>query len=224
MHGEASLTSRVPTGDDVLAYLQADYRLRAGIDPEVDEGEELRADTTVEEWRFICDLVSVGRLAPVMDQWMGTAYGTGAWRAALEPEGERTLGELAAFTAIGTRWPTFASASLGGTPDPAAGAFLCLRGLLARAGVPVATLRPSTPVAAIATAHLNALGNALAKLAPALVPVPVVRGSYLAYAMAKMLSAVGVRVGHGGWSVEFGPWSTFADLARAIASNRQATA
>jgi len=45
MNGTNALVYRDATEADVLAWLNADYRLRSGTDPEVDSGETLRADT-----------------------------------------------------------------------------------------------------------------------------------------------------------------------------------
>lgn len=249
MQGQIALTDRRATADDVLAYLNADYRLRAGLDPEVSDGEILARETTIGEWRAICDLIAARRLTRVLNAWFGLTESDTACLAVLVPEAQRTLGGLADFVAARARWQDFQSISVAGRPDAAAGAFFCLRGLLAQAGVPVAELRPSTPISSISRTHLGPLAEALSRLAPSLVPVPevtlhrrqqvgagLVVLSVLALLVAGLMSqralavasAVGVALGlllrRGPVAdVGFGPHRTFGELARAMAALRRAT-
>ena len=249
MQGQTSLTDRRATAGDVLAFLNADYRLRAGLDPEVSEGDTLTRETTIGEWRAICDLIAARRLTRVFNEWFGLAESDTACLAVLVPEEQRTLGGFTDFVAARARWQDFQSISVAGRPDAAAGAFFCLRGLLAQAGVPVAELRPSTPISSISRSHLSPLAEALSRLAPSLVPVPKVTlhrrqhvGAGLAVLSALALlvagiisqralavaSAVGVALGLLLGSgpvaeVEFGPHRTFGELARAMAALRRAT-
>lgn len=246
MQGTAAQTERQLSADDVIEYLRADYWVRSGIDPEVDAGDSLERSTSIFRWRAAIDLIPPDSLVHVMDGWLGTDCGADAWRAVLEPEDTRTLGDLADFVAAHAVWPDFEPLRIGGTLDPASGAFFALRGMLARAGVPVAHLRPSTSVEAVARVHLYPLANAVTRLAPAIVLVPrLVRstsqrvgtgflvigvialaftvwhptGLMAAAAMVALL--VGAAVCRASFAaVELGTYATFADLARAIAASR----
>jgi hypothetical protein len=107
MNGAAASLERRPSAAGVMGFLQADYRLRCGLDPEVDEGQTLNEATTIREWREICDLVPATRLANGMNDWFGTALPSSEWRRTLEPESARTLGDLASLSATHARWKDF---------------------------------------------------------------------------------------------------------------------
>ena len=248
MNGTGTLVYRHATEADVLAWLNADYRIRAGLDPEVDSGAVLRPDTTIDEWRSICDLVSTGRLAATMGKWFQVARPASEWDAILEPEDERTLGDLARFAAAFMRVPEFRPIRVSGVDDAASGAFFCLKHLLARAGVPVGRIRPSTPIGSLGQAYVLPLSDALARLSPELAPEPRVVpyngqrvGGFLSFvgfvlvwngisraSLSDMTVAVGFFLGGfllssgGPAAVTFDPYETVGDLARAIASRRQA--
>jgi hypothetical protein len=247
MNGTGSLIYRAATEADVLAWLNADYRIRSGLDPEVDSGTILRPETTIAEWRSICDLVSPWRLSNMMHSWFDVARPASEWKAILEPEGERTLADLARFAAPYMRVPESRPIRVAGVADASSGAFFCLRGLLAKAGVPVEKIRPSTGIESLDRAYVLALSDALAKLAPEVTPEPRIfprprqhLGGLLALVGFVLLLASSVRSSPNGIgvavalvltgallssgspaAVRFGSYSTFGDLARAIADRRQ---
>jgi hypothetical protein len=246
LKGENARSFRSVSPDEVLDILRADYRLRSGIDPEVDVGAELNRDTTVTEWRVICDLVGTRHLKPFFNQLFGTTLEVAELRAALEPEQSRTLGAVCDIISAKATMPDWQAVSLGGEMNAAAGAFLRLRDLLLSAGAP-ADIRPSSPVADYARRHIVALGQAVAQLAPGLVPVPTLiwKPSHRWLAPLGLISFV---VAIGGllalsdvvvwigftifaatliaslitarWAIQqvvFGEYRTFRDLAEAIA-------
>ncbi|MFL5576685.1 MAG: hypothetical protein ACJ79S_12030 [Gemmatimonadaceae bacterium] len=65
------------------------------MDIEVEPGGELTAATTVAEWRAVCDLRGTEALGPMLNQLCGVEFTPVQWWETLEPEGERTLGDLA---------------------------------------------------------------------------------------------------------------------------------
>ena len=248
MNGTGTLACRSATEADVLAWLNADYRIRSGLDPEVDSGAVLRPETTIAEWRSICDLVSTRRLTTIMHDWFDVTRPASEWKAVLEPEDERTLADLARFVAPYVHLPEFRPMRVSGVVDAASGAFFCLRSLLARAGLPVGQIRPSTPIASLDRAYVLPLGDALARLAPELTPVPrivpshrhrvggllallgfvlvlngILRTSVSEIAVAVALVLAGVALSRTApAAVNFGPYTSVGDLARAIANRRQA--
>jgi hypothetical protein len=173
------LTERPATAADLLERLRDDYRHRAATDPEVDRGATLTAATTVAEWRLICDLVGTRRLGGTLDGLFGTRLGNAGWRRLLEPERERTLGALCAATAPDVRVPVVRPFRVAGAECVSAGAFLTLRTLLARAGVDVGGVRPSTRLATYARAHTLEVMRAAGALAPGALPPPLVRRTRL---------------------------------------------
>jgi hypothetical protein len=246
MQGTGAIIDRVVTPADVLAFLNADYRVRAGVDPDVDTGETLDPATTIDEWRLICDLVGTRQLAHVLNKWLEMEEPVTAWHRVLNPEKTRTLGDLAAFVAPRSRWPGFAAVRVAGVEDEAVGAFFAIRGVMARAGLPVSGLRPSTPLTSFTQQNLVDLATALTRAAPEVVPVPEVvehrrqrvGGSLLAigfvafllaslttrwiYLPALLLAIPGLIMARGApAAVNLAPYETVGDIARAMAHGRR---
>jgi hypothetical protein len=251
MQGQPAFLERSVTPHDVMAYLNADYRLRAGIDPEVSEGEVLTATTTIAEWRSVCDLVSVRRLASALPAWFDLSASSAECLGVLTPERDRTLGDLSAFVAERATWPEFQPPLIAGQSHAGAAAFFSLRGHLARAGVSVNDLRPSTPIGSLSRKQLRHVMEAVAKIAPDVVPVPTIIhsprqriGSWLViFAMlaaliallsdaesdAYIIAAFGVIFGllltrGRPAAVTLGSYATVGDLAAAAAPERRSIA
>ena len=244
MKGTHATIDRPAMPADILAWLQADYRIRAGVDPEVISGETLTAETTIEEWRLICDLVDTWQLGNCMNDWFGASRPTREWRNVLEPENRRTLGDLATYVAPHVRLPDFRPIRIAGAEDPATGAFFCLRNLIARADPRAASFRPSTPIADVARDSFIPLGEALVRLAPQVTQEPTITlserqrtgddmfaegwlclilgaalQSLWLIAVGPLLIVAGVFAARGGPErVALGPYVTLGDLSRAIAS------
>ena len=51
------------SADEILQILNDFYNFQSQYDPEVDKGEELTFDTTIADWRMICDLLEHKELA-----------------------------------------------------------------------------------------------------------------------------------------------------------------
>jgi hypothetical protein len=245
MNGTNTLVERPATPGDIIAWLQADYHLRAGCDPEVDFGYTFTADTTIEEWRLTCDLIGTRRLAAVMNEWFSTSRPRAEWQRVLEPEHVRTLGELAAYAAPYVRLPDFRPLRIAGVEDAAAGAFFCLRQLLARTDPRASRFRPSTRVSAVLGRSALSLGEALVRLAPRVTPQPTVvessrqriggaligegllcfllgslTGSARLVVIGPMLVLVGFWLSSGPPErIDLAPYETLGDLARAIAGS-----
>jgi hypothetical protein len=249
VNGRNALVERSATSADIIAWLQADHRLRAAADLEVDGGRTLDAETTVEDWRLVCNLIGTRRLASVMNEWFGTLRPTAEWHDVLEPEDRRTLGDLADYAAGHVRLPDFRPMRVAGVDDAATGAFFCLRSLLARTNPLAAQFRPSTPISLVMSGSGIALGNALVRLGPRVTPQPVViqsprqrtGGDLLTEGLlclllglcvrstrllvvAPVLFFVGIGLTLGAPDrVELPPYHTLGDLSRAIANSRRAT-
>jgi len=247
MQGNNSLRERAISESEVLAWLRADYRLRSAFDPEVDSGVELTAQTTIADWRNACDLISARRLAKAMNEWFGCRRPVEEWQAVLEPEHTRTLGDLARFAAPHMCLADFTPFGIAGARDTASGAFFALRGLVAQAGQSIPDLRPSTVIASLSEPQVIALGFAVAKLAPELTPEPVVipkrrqRISVLIGFVGFVTLIGGIawtwpRIAWGGSiallggvlmargrpeRIEFGEFTTIAELVKSIVDRRQ---
>jgi hypothetical protein len=159
--------------DDVLAAIRESYRFAAELDPESESGIVLTRDSAIAEWRRACDLVGARALGHALNEWFGVAASEAEWRDVLEPPQQaRLAGVCDLVAAKGARRPVPGSAHFAGGECAAGGAFLTLRTLLAREGINVRELRPSTPLSALAGRHLVPLVTIMGKLAPNVLPVP----------------------------------------------------
>lgn len=168
------LPTRPATSEDVIDILRADYRFRAAVDPEVDDGEVLERATTLADWRITCDLVASRRLGPLFEMLFDLKLAPSEIERAMQPEDKRSLGDLADWLAPRVALPRVEAFSIAGTKDHGVGAFVALRSLLARAGISVREIRPSTMLSALGREHLVALTAAAMKLAPAALPDPII--------------------------------------------------
>jgi hypothetical protein len=130
----------------ILAVIRDSHRQQCQSDPEAESGVELTFETTVDEWRYACDLLDWPHLARgLADQWKLDCPDD-AWRNLLEPATERTLHDLCEFLARGATRPSVDPVRIMGTSCLTAGAFLTIRWILRDAGADVVAVTPSTPL------------------------------------------------------------------------------
>ena len=83
--------------EEILEYLKADYKQRAAYDIAVEIGAELKLETTISDWREICDLVATKDLWKYLDSLFKIEKSKNEWMSILEPEDKITLKELCEF-------------------------------------------------------------------------------------------------------------------------------
>jgi hypothetical protein len=236
---------RTATPEDVLAVIQDGHRFQAELDPEADSDARLDFDSTVAAWREACDLVRWRPLAKALNRWFSVSIDLNVWRTVLEPADERRLRGVCELLAAHAKLPAVTPVG----QCSAAATFLSLRALLARNGIPVAELQPSTPLAPVLHHHLSAVVDSLVMFAPGAAPiiqatwstraklawglfVAAVCGGLVLYMTGRPLLMLGVWFAAGAvaWlckaafrpKYRLGQLQTFGDLARVLRSSVRA--
>ncbi|MFO0898963.1 MAG: hypothetical protein U0836_16185 [Pirellulales bacterium] len=233
------------TPDYVLSVIQDGHRQACEYDSGTDPWAVLSYDTTVSEWRYVCDLVSWRSLGRALNDMWGIRCSDAEWRAVLEPARQRTVRDVCNLIAGRAVRPAIQPATVLGKKCAAAGAFLTVRSLLGKAGASADAIAPSTELAPYTRQHLDVFLGGVSRLAPGVLPpVKIQKPVYDAGVTVIVLGMTCLIVGFAGlyvftiagvllftvgfaltWfaarrtplSVEFGELRTFRDLAILLA-------
>jgi hypothetical protein len=191
------MNSHYPTLDEpatpeyVLAVMREAYRINVGIAYE-EAARRLMPNTTIAEWLNQFDGLALPDCGPSLNEMWSLYIPMLEWRDLLASQ-ERTrfggLCEVIAEHAVRTR---IQPARLFGTVDRPAGVFLSIRSLMRDAGIDVAGILPSTPVAPYMPQLCDMVGM-LCRLSPGALPVlhwsspRVEEALYIALAAAAIL-------------------------------------
>ena len=241
---------RSATPEHFLELLRDQHRQACGLcgfDPETDLDAKLSFATTVAQWRAELDLLPCRELADALNQIWGIECPRDEWKAALEPEKQRTLEDVCNLLARHVKLPIVKPMGLLGASCLPAGVFLTVRSLLRDAGADPSQIAPSTALADYAKTHFETFLGPISWLAPGAVPqvrihnslydmavwgivvglVMILAGYLVPLTWVPILGGITVVIsycltclaaGHLGPSrVEFGELKTFRDLSMAIA-------
>jgi hypothetical protein len=175
------LSFRPMTPEDVLSVFRDEHRHAARHDPETDPDFDVRFDVTVGDWRDACDLLPVRELWPALNKKFGVDIGKSEWLSVLLPIRHRALGGVCQLIARYAQTPVVESLRIFGTNCRSAGAFLAIRTLLVREGVPIESVRPSTTLCGFAREdrrNYSRLSSVMSRLAPGVLPVPDIDDAY----------------------------------------------
>lgn len=181
---------RQATAEDILEIIRADYLDRVNIDSEVEEGEKLSFDTTIEEWRQICDLLPWRHLVPHLNAWFDVNFKMSEWKLILKPEETKTLRDLCQFVAQRAMLPSVKVRRILGKECLEGSTFMAIKHILQEAGVPVSRVRPSTNLAPFTELYWKAFLGKLRLLAPNALPAPTMQMN-LGHRFAMILFAIG---------------------------------
>lgn len=175
------VSSRPMTPEDVLSVFRDEHRHAARHDPETDPDFDLRFDATVSDWRDACDLLPVHELWPALNKGFGVDISESEWLSVLLPMRDKTLGGVCQLVARHAQAPVVEPLRIFGTNCRSAGAFLAIRTLLAREGVPIEGIRPSTTLGEFAREdrdNYSRLLSVMSRLAPGVLPVADIHNAY----------------------------------------------
>lgn len=165
-----SLTKSKPTAIDILAVLRDTHRHQCRCDPEADPGIDLSFDSTIQDWRYACDLVDWKPLAIALnDQW-GIDLPLSTWRPLLNPARKQRLAGVCNLIADHAKIDRVVVPSILGRMCASAGVFFAVRELLERDGADVQDLRPSSPLSSYSIDHYRVFAGPISQLAPGLLP------------------------------------------------------
>ncbi len=176
-HGEP-IPLRAASSEDVLEILRDNLGHYSRMNFEHDPWTTLDFDTLLIEWADEYELGGhAEEIGGAMNQFFGVDIPADEWKRALDPVKTSTLRPLCEALARHLQLPAAEPAGYLGAACREAGVFLALRALLNRAGVPVAEIRPSTALSHVARSHCNELLDSAARLAPGVLPSPVLAPS-----------------------------------------------
>jgi hypothetical protein len=164
------ITEKPATPEYVLSVLRDSHRQQCEYDPEVEPDIELTFNSTIDEWRTVCNLVGWRKLGQALNQVWGINCLNEEWRNVLEPANQKTVQGVCEFIAAHTSQPEIRPARLLGSSCTSSGAFLTIRSLLQEVGVDVEHLRPSTPLAPYTRRHADVFLVSISRLAPGKLP------------------------------------------------------
>lgn len=178
------------TSEEILEVFRANYRQQQQFDPEVVLGEELNFDTSVEEWRDICDLLESYKLANYFNYFFELDISQESWLSILLPEDERTLRDVCSFISQNAIKPLIKPLKLFGSDCKTAAIFKHLMYKFTQKGIDIKTIMPSSPLEPFAKKHLGVLIEEVNKLSPSALP-PVEYKANVFYRIGTSLFVIG---------------------------------
>lgn len=158
------------TPNEILEFLRADYRQRAVIDSAVTRNQHLSFDTTIDNWRDICDLVEVENLCEVLNHWFDINILDKEWMTVLKNGYDNTLEDLCKFIANRTIKIEVTSRKLFGKDCLTAGVFKAVVIELEKRGVDIRNICPSSNLEELSFLYFRELINVINLLNPQVLP------------------------------------------------------
>lgn len=158
------------TSEEILQILIDFYHFQANFDPEVDKGQELTFQTTIQYWRRVCDLKEPVELAKYYHKLFELEINITGLVDLLCNEKINTLKTLCDYLAENAvKEDVNPIISLGKECQEAA-IFKTLKDKLEKRGIDTKDFRPSTEFAPFFDKHASVLIEIISKLAPGSLP------------------------------------------------------
>jgi hypothetical protein len=169
MFESQDIPRRLVTKDEALAVIIAWTAAEAEFNASK-QLAELSFETTIVAWLSVFELLDVRKLAQSLNILFDVRFCDATWERILKPMKERTVGDVCDVLARHAQVTCVLPVTVMGDTSLAAGAFLAVRQVLARSGVDVSNLRPSSEIAPVLrTIPHRAMGE-LMRLAPGRLP------------------------------------------------------
>lgn len=156
--------------DEILAIIRANYLQHQQIDDVVVQNEELTFETTISEWRDMEDLLDFIGLGKYLNDYFHLSVDAAVWEAVLEPDDDRTLGDLCNFIAANAEKEILRPVKLFGAECHAAALFRSLKGRLKYRGIDVSDFRPSAELEPLVKKYGHVLYHEVNQLNPEVLP------------------------------------------------------
>ncbi|WP_291284943.1 hypothetical protein [Flavobacterium sp.] len=134
------------TSNEIFEIFKEQQRLCSPLDPETDESFVLKTNTVIRDWRRARDLVKWKELAEFLNKEFRINETSEKWDSILNPEKEKTLGNLCDFLSTVAEKEIINPIKILGNECLSAATFITLKINLKNKGVDVADLRPSTKI------------------------------------------------------------------------------
>ena len=155
---------------EILQIIQANYKQQQQLDDLVLSGQELDFNTTILEWRDICDLVDTDDLWKYLNFYFRLDVDKDSWLTQLEPEDEKTIGDLCEFISLHARKEIIRPVKLLGNHCQTAAIFKVLAAKLKDRGVNVSEFRPSSKLEPLFQKYGSAFIEEVNLLNPTVLP------------------------------------------------------
>ena len=132
------------SAEDILNIFEDNHRHQCQFDPEADSDIHITFDTTIEQWRWACDLVGWEKLGIALNEHFGIDFNLEKWKTLLEPASEKQLKELCVEISKNTQKEIIKPLNILGKTCLKGGIFLTIKSKLAEAGACVEELAPNT--------------------------------------------------------------------------------
>lgn len=155
---------------EVLQIIRANYIQQQQFDDIVLKDQELTFETTISDWRDICDLVDTSELWKYLNYYFHLAADQETWMTILEPDDEKALVDLCNFIANNAEKETIRPIKLFGNNCETAAIFKSLKIRLENRGIDVSDFRPSSQLEPLVKKYKSVLIEEINQLAPTVLP------------------------------------------------------
>jgi hypothetical protein len=156
--------------DEILQIIRANYKQQQQYDDIVLKDQELTFETTILDWRDICDLVGTSELWKYINYYFHLEVDKETWMNILEPEDEKTLGYFCNFIAIRAEKEIIRPINLFGNNCVTAAIFKSLKGRLKKRSIDVSGIRPSSQLEPLVKKYKGGLIEEINQLDPEVLP------------------------------------------------------
>lgn len=165
---EIAFTKYQPT--EILQIIKANYRQQQQYDDVALKNQELTFDTTILDWRDICDLVDTTELWKYLNFYFRLKINREGWLTCLQPEHINTLGELCTFISTHADKDIIRPIKLFGSKCESAAIFKTFTSKLKDRGVDVSEVRPSSKLEPLVQKYKNVIIEEINLLDPNVLP------------------------------------------------------
>ncbi len=142
---------------DILNIFIEQHRICSPLDIEADVNFILNFNTTVSDWRCARDLMPWRPLSRFLNVEFNLTVSEQQWKSVLTPARKRTLRDVCELIAQHCTFTSVTPVRLLGNSCLSASVFITLKKYLARRGVQVDELKPSTPIASYLDTDFSAM-------------------------------------------------------------------
>ena len=176
------------TPEEVLAV----FRELQELNPWADE-ERIDSETSVHDWQWVLYDVAAWnecrRSWKAVNELFNIAIPYRRWKATVKPMKERTVLQMCELIASVALIEDIRPVSVFGKKCKTAGAFLAVRNTLAKVGIDVSELRPSSPLEPLLRKHHTAFEMEMLKFAPGKLPRVKIEDHRLVVAVNRIIIA-----------------------------------
>lgn len=155
---------------EILQIIRANYIQQQQYDDIALENQALTFETSIFDWRDICDLVDTSELWKYLNYYFHLEASRETWMTILEPDDKRTLGDLCNFIANNAEKEIIKPVKLFGSDCDTAAIFNSLKRRLENRGIDVSDFRPSTQLEPLVKRYRSVLIEEINQLAPTVLP------------------------------------------------------